>query len=163
VKRAEDLQKRQKESITQLKKEVETEKSGNERRFQLLSSAIDKLKDKLAGGTPMTCGTEVTRLREVTDAVHGSLTPPPSANLGNMARIENVSCNCNLNSCATCVDGGAICESATDPVRSHSANGYLSYADFPVPQFDDSSEVNLIFHLNQLDEFMRLRCVPKPI
>jgi hypothetical protein len=39
----------------------------------------------------------------------------------------------------------------------------LSYADFPLPQFDDSSEVNPIFHLNQLDEFMRLRYVPKPL
>jgi hypothetical protein len=66
------------ESITQLNK-TETEKSGNERKFELVSSVIDKLKDKLAGGTPMTCGTEVT------DAVHGSPTPPPSAD---MARIE---------------------------------------------------------------------------
>jgi hypothetical protein len=165
LKRTDYLQKRQGESIAQLSKEVEAEKSGNERKFELLSSAIDKLTEKLAGGTPMNCGKEITRLREVTDAIHGSPTPPPSANLGNMARAENVSCNCNLNSCAVCVcvDGGAICESATDPVRHHSANGYLSYADSPLPQFDDSSEVNPIFHLNQLDEFMRLRCVPKPL
>jgi hypothetical protein len=40
VKCAEDLGKRQGESIAQLNKEVETEKLGNKRRFEILSSAI---------------------------------------------------------------------------------------------------------------------------
>jgi hypothetical protein len=62
VKCTEDLQKRQGESIAQLNNEAE--KSWNERRFELLNSATDKLKDKLAGGNPMTCCTEVTQLRE---------------------------------------------------------------------------------------------------
>jgi hypothetical protein len=74
----------------------------NERRFELLGFAIDELKDKLAGGTPMTCGTEVT------DAVHGSPTPPSSANLDNIARIGNMSCNCNFNSCTV------VCEWSCD-------------------------------------------------
>jgi hypothetical protein len=117
LREAGDLPKRQGESIARQSKEAQAEKSGNERRFELLSSAIDKLKDKLAGGTPVTCGTEVIRLREVSDAVRGSPTPPPSADLGNMARVENVSCSCNLNSCTVCVNGGVVCESVTDPVR----------------------------------------------
>jgi hypothetical protein len=37
----------------------------------------------------------------------------------------------------------------------------LSYADLPLSQSDDGSEVNPIFHFNQLDEFIRLRFVPK--
>ncbi|PNF35692.1 hypothetical protein B7P43_G17395 [Cryptotermes secundus] len=160
VKRAEDLEKRQGESTAQLNKAAEAEKLGIERKFELLNSAIDKLKDKLAGVTPMTCGTEVTQIREVTNAVHGSPTPPPTAN---MARIENVQCSCNSNSCSVCVNGVAVCESTIEPVRHHSANSYLSCAAFPLPQFDKSSEVNPIFHLNQLDEFMRLRSVPKTL
>lgn len=152
VKRAEDSEKRQGESTAQLNKAAETEKLGIEHKF-----VIDKLKDKLAGVTPMTCGTEVTQIREVTNAVHGYPTPPPTAN---MARIENVQCSCNSNSCSVCVNGVAVCESTIEPVRHHSANSYLSCADFPLPQFDDSSEFNPIF---QLDEFMRFRSVPKPL
>jgi hypothetical protein len=52
-------------------------------------------------------------------------------------------------------------EDAAVPVRHHSANSYLSHSDFPLPLFDHSSKVNPIFHLNQLDEFIRLRGVPK--
>jgi hypothetical protein len=33
-------------------------------------------------------------------------------------------------------------ESAIEPVRHHPVNSCLSCADFPLPQFDDSSEVN---------------------
>jgi hypothetical protein len=44
----------------------------------------------------------------------------------------------------------------------HPANSYLDYNDFPLPLFDDSWEVIPIFHLNQLHEFIKLRCVPKP-
>ncbi|PNF34182.1 hypothetical protein B7P43_G17752 [Cryptotermes secundus] len=80
-----------------------------------------------------------------------------------MARIGNVLCSCNLNSCSVCVNGVAVCESTIEPVLHHPANNYLSCADFPLPQFDDSSEVNPIFHVTQLDEFMRLRSVPKPL
>jgi hypothetical protein len=138
-------------------------KSGNERRFELLSSAINKSRDQLSGGTPMTCGTEVTQIREVTDAVHGSPAPQSSASLDNGARISNMSGNCNVNSCTVCVNGGEMSENATESVRHHSANSYLSYTDFPLPQFDDSSEVNPIFHLNKLDEFIKHRCVPKPL
>jgi hypothetical protein len=106
---------------------------------------------------------EVTQVREVTDAVHRSPTPPPIVNLDNVSIIGDVSCNCNLNSCTMCVNGGVICEDASVPVHHHSASSYLSYADLLLPQFDNSSDVNPIFHLNQLDEFIRLRCVPKPL
>jgi hypothetical protein len=46
-------------------------------------------------------------------------------------------------------------------VPPYSANSYLSQTDFSLPIFEDSSKVNAMFHLNQLDEFMRLRGVPK--
>jgi hypothetical protein len=55
--------------MPQLNKEAETEKSGNDRRFEILSSAIDKLTDKLAEGT---CGKEVIQAREVTDSAPSS-------------------------------------------------------------------------------------------
>jgi hypothetical protein len=141
VKCTEDLGKRQGESTARLKKGGETERSGN----------------------PMTCSTEVTQVNEVTDAAHSSPTPPPFANVDNVARSGNGSCSRNVDSCTVCVNGGVIGENASVPVRHHSANNYLSYTDLLLPQFDDGSEVNPIFHLNQLDEFIRLRCVPKPL
>jgi hypothetical protein len=87
----------------------------------------------------------------------------PFANVDNVARSGNWSCNRNVESCTVCVNGGVIGENDSVPVRHHSANNYLNYAELPLPQFDDGSEVNPIFHLNQLDEFIRLRCVPKPL
>jgi hypothetical protein len=136
-----------------LNKDVESEKSGYERRFELLNTAINSLKDKLTDGTP------VTYVAEVTDPVHASSAPFDSVNANNATR--SVSCNCQMNSCNMCGNGCVMGEDATVPVRHHSANSYLSHSDFPLPLFDDSSEVNPIFHLNQLDEFIRLRCVPK--
>jgi hypothetical protein len=115
------------------------------------------LENKLTEGAPKTGGTEVT------DAVHYSPTPPPRVNLGDVSKKGNISCNSNLNTCTMCVNGSVIGEDASEPVGHHSAGNYLSYADLPLPQFDDSSEVNPIFHLNQLDEFIRLRRVPKPL
>jgi hypothetical protein len=46
-------------------------------------------------------------------------------------------------------------------VRPCNANSFMSPTDFALPIFDDSSKVNAKFRLNQLDEFMRLRGVPK--
>lgn len=90
VKCTEGLRKRQGVSIAQLNK-VETEKSGNECRFEILSSAISMLKDKLAEGTSMTC-MEITQIREV-PVVHSSPTPLLFANLDNVARTGNASCS----------------------------------------------------------------------
>jgi hypothetical protein len=155
VVRTQDLEKRQGERIAQLNKEVESEKAGNERRFELLSSAINTLKDKLADGTPATYSAEVTGAVPVS--------PPPlnAVNVNNVNGTGSASCSCNLNSCTLCMNGCVNGEDATVPVHHHSANSYLSYNDFPLPLFGDNSEINPIFHLNQLDEFIRLRSVPK--
>jgi hypothetical protein len=136
-----------------LNKDVESEKSGYERRFELLNTAINSLKDKLTDGTP------VTYVAEVTDPVHASSAPLDSVNANNAT--GSVSCNCQMNSCNMCGNGYVMGEDATVRVRHHSANSYLSHSDFPLPLFDDSFEVNPIFHLNRLYEFICLRCVPK--
>jgi hypothetical protein len=41
------------------------------------------------------------------------------------------------------------------------ANSYLSNPDFPLPLFDENSDVNPVFHLRPLDEFMKLKGIPK--
>lgn len=149
----EHIRKRQGESIAQLHEALRAGKSGNERKFEMLNSAIDKLKGR-AEGNPGPSGKEVTRVREVVDVAQSSPTPPPFVNVASVSSIGDASCSCKLNSCIVCVNGGVICEDVSVPVRHHSANSCLRYTDLPLPQFDDSSEVKPIFHLNQLDEFI---------
>jgi hypothetical protein len=122
MKHMEDLGKRQWESLAQLSRDAD-----NERRFDLVSSAVSNLESKLAEGDPKTGGTEVKQGRGVTDAVHRSPTPSPVVKLDN-SRVD-VSCKCNLNSCTMCVNASAIGENASESVRHLLANNYLSYSD----------------------------------
>jgi uncharacterized coiled-coil protein SlyX len=97
LKRTEELHKRQGERIAQLNKDVESEKSGYERRFELLNTEINSLKDKLTDGTSM------TSVAEVTDPVHASSAPCDFVNANNAT--GSVSCNCLMNSCNVCGNG----------------------------------------------------------
>jgi hypothetical protein len=45
--------------------------------------------------------------------------------------------------------------------RPSTANSYLSNSDFTLPLFDEHSDVNPVFHLRQLEEFMKLKDMPK--
>jgi hypothetical protein len=49
----------------------------------------------------------------------------------------------------------------TVAVEHSSANSGLSNSEFPLPLFDENSEINPVFHLKQLDEFIRLKCIPE--
>jgi hypothetical protein len=153
--RTQDLLSRQGERIAQLNKELESEKGGNERRLELLSSAINSLRYKLADGTPATYSAEVT------GTLHASPPLLNAANVNNVNGTGNASCSCYLNSCTLCMNRCVNGEDATEPVHHHTANSSLRYNDFPLPLFGDNSEISPIFHLNQLDEFIRLRSVPE--
>jgi hypothetical protein len=50
---------------------------------------------------------------------------------------------------------------ANAPVEHSSVNSYLSNSEFPLPLFDENSEINPVFHLKQLDEFIRFKGVPE--
>jgi hypothetical protein len=41
------------------------------------------------------------------------------------------------------------------------ANGGLSSAELPLPLFDENLEINLMFRLKQLDEFLKLKGIPE--
>lgn len=47
------------------------------------------------------------------------------------------------------------------PVEPLSVSSFLSSPELPLPLFYDNSDTNLVFHLQQLDEFIRLKGVPK--
>jgi hypothetical protein len=46
-------------------------------------------------------------------------------------------------------------------MESLSVSSFLSSSELPLPLFDDNSDTNPVFHLWLLDEFIRLRGVPK--
>jgi predicted nuclease with TOPRIM domain len=147
-KHTEGLGKRQGERLAQLHKDAKNEKSGNQRRFELVSPVINDLERKLAEGDTKTRGTEVKQGRGVTDAVHRSPTPSPVVKLDDNSRVGDVSYKCNLNSSTLCVNGSVIGESANEPERHHSKSNYLSYSDLPLPQLIYSSESKPILSLH---------------
>jgi hypothetical protein len=42
-------------------------------------------------------------------------------------------------------------------------SSFLNTSEFPLPLFDDCSDTNPVFHLRRLDEFMRLKSIPKAL
>jgi hypothetical protein len=140
--------------------EIEKEKSVNKRNFDQLNSAINNLKDKLPVSRAAACSFETSQPSErsfVPDTLALNANDSIGGNNENCSRV----CSCNLVSCNVCTHGGVSDQNVPTSVRPYNANSYLSPTDFSLPIFDDSSKVNAKFHLNQLDEFMRLRGVPK--
>jgi hypothetical protein len=157
------FQERQGERLEHVLQVVEREKSVNKRNFEELKSAISNLKGKTLASPTAACSVEMSQPSEST-FVPATLTVSASddgtdSNHGN----GNVVCSGNHVSCEVCMNGGVSDQNVPVSVRHHSANSYLSQTDFSLPIFDDSSKVNAMFHLNQLDEFMRLRAVPKQV
>jgi hypothetical protein len=157
------FQKGQGERLEHVLQVVEREKSVNKRNFEELKSAISNLKGKTPVSPTAACSVEMSQPSE-SSFVPATLTVSASddgtdSNHGN----GNVVCSGNHVSCDVCMNGGVSDQNVPVSVRPHSANSYLSQTDSSLPIFDDSSEVNAMSHLNQLDELMRLRAVPKQV
>jgi hypothetical protein len=74
---------------------------------------------------------------------------------------NSVNCSRSAENCVMCVREGMNAGSEnTNSVNNRIASNYLN-PDFPLPLFDDSTDVNPMYHLMQLEELMRLRCMPK--
>jgi hypothetical protein len=59
-----------------------------------------------------------------------------------------------------CVREGENGENVSTPVGHSSVGSYLSNSEFPLPLFDENSDVNPVFHLRQLDEYLKLKGIP---
>jgi hypothetical protein len=46
-------------------------------------------------------------------------------------------------------------------VHLYPASSYLGNSDFSLSLFGENSETSPVFHVRKLEEFMRLRCIPK--
>ncbi|PNF38199.1 hypothetical protein B7P43_G13469 [Cryptotermes secundus] len=140
---------------------VEREISVNKRNFYELNSVISNSNGKLPVSPRAATSVETLQPSE------SSFVPATlSVNANDDCTDSNnenggFACSDNHESCNVCTNGGVSDQNVPMSVRLHSANRYLSQTDFSLPIFDDSSQMNAMFHLNQLDEHMQLKGIPK--
>jgi hypothetical protein len=156
------VQRRQRESIELISKKVNAEKSTNSR-IEMQSAEIVTLKSKACEWGSVTQSEDPTVRRESGNIVQLS----PSAiclgsndNNGGNGRA-NTPCSCQSGNCNMCERNSMNAGHGDVAVGHSSAYTGLSNSEFPLPLFDDISEINPVFHLKQLDEFIRLKCIPE--
>jgi hypothetical protein len=80
----------------------------------------------------------------------------------NVPTNENHACSCqSTNTCNDCVRVSRNTTGINAPQESFSVSSFLSSSELPLPLFDYTSDTNPIFHIRWLDEFIRLKGVPK--
>jgi hypothetical protein len=79
----------------------------------------------------------------------------------NVPTKKNRTCSCQSSTCNVCVRASVNASRMNVPVEPLSGSSFLSSSELPLPLFDDNSDNNLVFHLQQLDEFIRLKGEPK--
>jgi hypothetical protein len=159
--RTSGLQTRQGERFELINQEIVKEKSVTQNKFDKIDLAINGLREKLSVGNYLNRTADSIPAREISDNVR---TPPTTCDAvanGDHNSVSNVTCTCQLDSCSMCARGSVNVESMNVAVRPPSACSYLGKSDFPLPQYDVSAGTNPVFHIKQLDEFMKLRGIPK--
>jgi hypothetical protein len=74
---------------------------------------------------------------------------------------ENRICSCQTISCNTCnVQNVNECRMQAP---ENQVSSYLSPTELPLPIFEEVSDTNPVYHLRQLDEFMKFRGIPKAL
>ncbi|PNF42415.1 hypothetical protein B7P43_G12348 [Cryptotermes secundus] len=140
---------------------VEREISVNKRNFDELNSVISNSNGKLPVSPRAATSVETLQPAE-SSFVPATLAVNVSDNYDISNNVNgSLVCSDKHESCNVCTNGGVSDQNVPMSVRHHSVSRYLSQPDFSLPIFDDSSQVNAMFRLNQLDEFMRFRGVPK--
>ena len=75
---------------------------------------------------------------------------------------ENRSCSCQSSTCNECMNNNvSACRMNVEHQQQMSS--FLSSSELPLPQFDEAKDNNPVYHSRQLDEFMRVRGVPKAL
>jgi hypothetical protein len=110
---------------------------------------------------------EINELRELVQG-HSNARSVPRAPTSAGENITNDNGNGQIASCFSSDTSGGMNENIS--VNENTANMYnrplvensgLSSAELPQPLFDENLEINPIFHLKQLDEFLKLKGRPE--
>jgi hypothetical protein len=75
----------------------------------------------------------------------------------------NRTCSCQADTCDLCVPAIVHERSVHGPNDYPPVSSFLSTTELPLPVFDDCAETNPVYHLRQLDEFMKLKSIPRAL
>jgi chromosome segregation ATPase len=158
-----EMKRQQKENEQRISQRVNKEKLETESQFAPLHSEINALKSRVSEKERVVRTADSAESREADNIV--PLSPTAVARVENANSVNqvsiNTSCACMSSSCKVCDRNGVNGSNVAVTERHSTANSYLSNSNFPLPLFDENSDVNPVFHLRQLDEFMKLKGIPR--
>jgi hypothetical protein len=71
---------------------------------------------------------------------------------------ESRTCSCENENCNVCMDNRCRMVVSTE---AHQVSSFLSSSELPLPLFNENKDTNPVYHLRQLDQFLKFRGVPK--
>jgi hypothetical protein len=158
----------QRESIDKTNQTVNQAKSATESRLEQMNTKIVALENKIADA-PSRAAVAVESHATSNNLLSPSVVNQndPSSDIDgttshNIPTNKNHACSCQSgNTCNVCVRACGGTTEMNGPIESLSVSSFLSSSELPLPLFDDDSDTNPVFHFRQLDEFIRLKGVPK--
>jgi hypothetical protein len=152
--------------LTQLESAVKRVESVNKPQLDLMNSEINNLKEKMSEYSTFACNTHSLQsaMTQTAERVHqprgseSNTAATCSSENGVTPLTDEVSVSCNAyvpNANQPHVCGGTQVSSGP-----YSNNSCLASSDLTLPYFHDSSKVNAVFHLRQLEEYFKLKGVP---
>jgi hypothetical protein len=118
-----------------------------------LESKVLELPRQAVGNEP--CPADLT-------IASSSMFQPSDMNQLSVLPDENRTCSCQTSSCKVC-NGNPVNACRVQVSENQQVSSYLSPTELPPPIFDEGSDTNQVYHLRQLDEFMKFRGIPKAL
>jgi hypothetical protein len=159
---------RQGESLHEISQVLEQVKANTESRFDQVNAKFVALQAKIVGVSSRAA------IAGETLSISSSPYSPPVVNQ-DVTASDNINVSDNHGSTNENPEdsgqstGNNVCmrsnvheSSVNANIRNPGEVCFLSNTELPLPLFDDASETNPVCHLRRLDEFMRLKCIPKP-
>ena len=152
--KVEGLQKRVGETAELVKSRVEKELSVVQGQYVQLKATVNNMKEKMMN--------QVGQINE--NITNDPIPPSPTTATINSECHTNVvngnSSACNLPSCNMCMNENESVGGISGNVRQNTVHGHHVHPDFTIPLFDASKDMNPVFHIRQLDEYMTIKAIP---
>jgi hypothetical protein len=159
-----EFQRRQREESERTTQKLQKEISASQSQITQVNLKIREIEAKLL--TTNNGDRSADSCLPRTDCV-SVLAPTQTVAINDNTEVPNqdsnsVNCSCGDENCLRCVrEGVNVSSESTNYVKNPIASNYLNHSDFPLPLFDDGTDMNPVYHLKQLEEFMKLRRVQK--
>jgi hypothetical protein len=164
--RAQTWQKETGEKVQNLNIEFKKLESVNKGNFDQLNSEMNAIKLKLFPCTTVGCSPNTLSPNDNISIDPGQSSSESANNANSNTTTENVRithrapCNCNECMHPNVSDSwGLLVSNNVCPP----APGSLNPTELPLPYFDNSSKINAVYHLRQLDEYFALKSVPREL